>query len=242
MEKIPNGFRGLRFIGDVHGHFELFSKAVQEAQDLGFYVVQLGDLIDRGPNSPGCMQLGMQLVASGQGVVLPGNHDYKLARYVLGQKVGRVAQDGFDSTLQQLDARPDGKALAQAFSQMVFAAPMWVRFGQYLAAHAAWSYRMDLIEAPTLSSRQGKDLTLVLYGETDGTMEPDTGLPTRSYGWVDFIGTGTTMVVGHDVRGAAPLRVKSWRGGEVVFLDTGCGKGGPLSVLDVEDIGALPWV
>jgi serine/threonine protein phosphatase 1 len=73
-------------IPDIHGELEALKamlkacKAVDErlrplAHD--FTLVQLGDLVDRGPDSRGCVELMMGLQRAGQGrvVVLRGNHE-----------------------------------------------------------------------------------------------------------------------------------------------------------------------
>jgi metallophosphoesterase superfamily enzyme len=50
-------------------------------------VVFLGDLVDRGPDSAGVLRLVMNMAAVGEALVLPGNHDDKLRRALLGHKV-----------------------------------------------------------------------------------------------------------------------------------------------------------
>jgi hypothetical protein len=51
---------------------------------------------------------------------------------------------------------------------------------------------------------------------------------------VDAIPPGLNVVVGHDARSeTAPMVSKSPLGGRAVLLDTGCGKGGTLSWMDL---------
>ncbi len=65
-------------------------------------------------------------------------------------------------------------------------------------------------------------------------MEEGESLPRRTYGWVNTIPPGLTVVVGHDARSeTAPMVSKNPLGGRAVFLDTGCGKGGTLSWMDL---------
>ncbi|MGC4045997.1 MAG: metallophosphoesterase [Armatimonas sp.] len=40
--------------------------------------VFVGDLADRGPDSPGALRLAVELVAAQAGLFVPGNHDAKL--------------------------------------------------------------------------------------------------------------------------------------------------------------------
>jgi len=74
---------------------------------------------------------------------------------------------------------------------------------------------------------------LSLYGE--GPARFGDNLPPRTYNWIDLIPNGFAVVVGHDVRSTGtPLKVVNSSGGIAIFLDTGCGKGGHLSSLDIE--------
>ena len=59
--------------------------------------------------------------------------------------------------------------------------------------------------------------------------------PERLLHWVESVPEGITVWVGHDVRSTdgRPLRRRGRAGGEVVFLDTGSGKGGHLSWVDL---------
>ena len=66
-------------------------------------------------------------------------------------------------------------------------------------------------------------------------MTPD-GLPVRTHGWVDRLPESLTAIVGHDIRSRdASLVVRGQRGGRAVFLDTGSGKGGRLSWIDLPE-------
>ena len=49
----PNwqAFEGIRVIGDVHGDAIAYRTALVEAHARNLFVVQLGDLVDRGPDS-----------------------------------------------------------------------------------------------------------------------------------------------------------------------------------------------
>jgi hypothetical protein len=67
-------------------------------------------------------------------------------------------------------------------------------------------------------------------------MQPD-GFPERLHDWVDRIPAGYTLYCGHDRRSTdgRPYVQEGALGGKAVFLDTGAGKGGHLSWVD------LPW-
>ena len=78
-------------------------------------------------------------------------------------------------------------------------------------------------------------LSRALFGETTGRMQAD-GYPERVIRWVDRIPAGMTVYCGHDQRSTdgRPYRRTGLGGGEAVFLDTGAGKGGHLSWIDLD--------
>jgi hypothetical protein len=61
------------------------------------------------------------------------------------------------------------------------------------------------------------------------------GYPERLHGWIDRIPAGLVVYCGHDVRSpdGRPYVQEGEAGGRAVFLDTGAGKGGHLSWIDL---------
>lgn len=66
----------------------------------GRRLVFVGDLVDRGPDSPGVVDLVRSAVRSGVGFCVAGNHDVKLAKALRGRAV-KVAH-GLEHSLEQL--------------------------------------------------------------------------------------------------------------------------------------------
>ena len=77
-------------------------------------------------------------------------------------------------------------------------------------------------------------LSRALFGQTTGRTQPD-GFPERALGWGDRIPRGLTVYCGHDRRSVdgRPWVTRGAGGGTAVFLDTGAGKGGHLSWIDL---------
>ena len=226
----------LRAIADVHGDAAALDAALSAAPAPGF-VLQLGDLVDRGPDSAACIRRVLALRAAGAGIALRGNHDDKLARLLLGHPVKAGAD--LQRTVAQLRAQPDADALIPAFLETWTTTPWWLRRGARLFVHAAFHPAMLDADSPgQVRDRRTRDKVkwLSIYGE--GRMAGGDDLPQRSYGWIDLVPDGVEVVVGHDVRcEAEPLAVTGALGGSALFLDTGCGKGGPLSWLDIAPDG-----
>ncbi|WP_241987605.1 AAA family ATPase [Cryobacterium sp. TMT1-66-1] len=90
-------------IGDVHGccseleallgklGYELMrddeDRPIDAVHPQGRRAIFLGDLIDRGPDTPGVLRLAMGMVAAGHALAVPGNHEAKLVRALDGKKV-----------------------------------------------------------------------------------------------------------------------------------------------------------
>ncbi|MBL6456308.1 metallophosphoesterase [Belnapia sp. T6] len=231
------GFHGLRVVGDVHGDAAGFEHAAAGAEAEGLFLLQLGDLTDHGPDSPAVLRRMFALRDAGRGRFLLGNHDHKLRRVLLGQRV-RMAAEGLGRTLAQLEAAPDGAALAARAIEEIGAAPAWLRLGTRLFVHAGWHPRMLRDPPPPDAGTRKPDpmLSRALFGQVTGRMRPD-GYPERLHDWVETIPPGFTLYCGHERRSTdgRPYEQRNAAGGRAIFLDTGAGKGGHLSWID------LPW-
>jgi len=129
---IPGG-RSLRVIGDVHGD----SKAFAIAADTDHFIIQLGDLVDDGPDTPGALEIMFRLIDAQRGLFILGNHEFKLMRALRGDAIRKGPS--LEKTLSELSpalaerarveitrAR-DGFHPAAGFSCMgVFIPPCWL--------------------------------------------------------------------------------------------------------------------
>ena len=127
-------------IGDVHGcHDELVGllqklgyaisadsdgvRHVTHAQ--GRSVVFVGDLVDRGPDSPGVLRLVMTMVRDGIALCVAGNHDQKLSRALRGRdvKVGhgleRALVDPHRAVVAAAHVHGHGQAVRAAGQRLV---------------------------------------------------------------------------------------------------------------------------
>lgn len=214
----------LRVVGDVHGDAIGFAYAT--ATDR--FIIQLGDLSDHGPDSAGTLRRMFDLVEAGRGLFLLGNHDLKLARALSGDNV-RI-EPVVQATINQLDPPLRDRAL-----RLIAKAPVWVRHGGRLFVHGGFHTAMLEMDSPALGLERPKGpVARALYGEPTGRMQAD-GYPERSLRWVDRIPNGLTVYCGHDRRSndGRPYIRHGAQGGTAVFLDTGAGKGGHLSWIDL---------
>ncbi len=217
-------------IGDVHGcREELTALLAQlgyqatEAPDgtgpvfrhpLGRKAVFLGDLVDRGPDTPGVLRLVMAMVEAGSALCVPGNHDMKLMRKLRGRNV-QIAH-GLAESLAQLEPEPqEFKDEAAAFIDDRVSHYM-LDDGKLVVAHAGMKESMQ-------GRGSGKVRAFALFGETTGETD-EFGLPVR-YNWAADYRGRATVVFGH-----TPIPEPEWLN-NTLCIDTGCVFGGRLTAL-----------
>ncbi|MEX0653010.1 MAG: polynucleotide kinase-phosphatase [Phycisphaeraceae bacterium] len=174
----------------------------------------LGDLVDRGPNSPGVLRLVMSMVHDGVALCVPGNHDVKLQRKLAGRKV--TVAHGLAETLAQLDAEPEafGKQVHDFLDSLI--SHYVLDEGRLVVAHAG-------LKAAMQGRASGKVREFCLYGETTGETD-EFGLPVRHNWAADY--RGQAMVI----YGHTPVPEPAWLN-QTINIDTGCAFGGQLTAL-----------
>lgn len=226
-------------IGDVHGcagelHDLLLALGwtlrVSTAGDVlgvhdhpdGRRVVFVGDLVDRGPDTPAVLALVMSMVTAGQALCVRGNHEEKLLR-VLRRRAGTeraggavTLTNGLAESLTQLDDTSD------AFRADV------VTFLDGLVSHYVFDDGHLVVSHAGLAQRyhgrtSGRVRNLAMYGETTG--EKDRwGHPIRVDWARDYRGEAC-VVYGH-----TPTPAAAWVN-NTLCVDTGCVFGGALTAL-----------
>jgi protein phosphatase len=220
---IPPG-RHLRIIGDVHGD----SKTFAIAAETDHFIIQLGDLVDDGPDTPGALEIMFRLIDENRGLFVLGNHDFKLARALRGDAVYRTPL--LNATLASLT--PD---LAARALHHITRAPAWIADGNRFFVHGG--FHPGMMSEPPPAFPPGRPEALMaraLYGQTTGRVT-GAGKPERLIAWVNAIPAGLTVYCGHDRRStdSRPYVKTGAQGGTAIFLDTGAGKGGHLSWIDI---------
>ena len=189
-------------------------RAVDAQHPDGRRVVFVGDLVDRGPDTPGVLRLAMGMVAAGHAFCICGNHEDKLSRALRGRKV--TVSHGLAETLEQLAAEPEEfQNTAREFVSNLIAHYVFDD-GRLVVAHAGLpeSYH---------GRASGAVRSFALYGDTTGETD-EYGLPVR-YPWADDYRGRAMVLYGH-----TPTVDAEWVNG-TMCLDTGCVFGGRLTAL-----------
>ncbi|HEY6310964.1 MAG TPA: polynucleotide kinase-phosphatase [Streptosporangiaceae bacterium] len=217
-------------IGDVHG---CRAELEQLLDELGYTIerdaagrptgarhparkaVFLGDLVDRGPDTPGVLRLVMGMVAAGTALCVPGNHEVKLLKALRGKNVQR--SHGLDASLEQLDRETDDfRAQAESFIDGLISHYV-LDGGRLVVAHAGLIERYH-------GRASGRVREFCLYGQTTGETD-EYGLPVR-YPWAQEYRGRAVVLYGH-----TPVPEAEWLN-NTMCLDTGCVFGGRLTAFN----------
>ncbi|MFF3892780.1 polynucleotide kinase-phosphatase [Streptomyces sp. NPDC001812] len=207
-------------IGDVHGcAAELESLLValgyvDGVHSEGRTAVFVGDLVDRGPDSPGVLRRVMAMVKSGNALCVPGNHENKFGRYLKGRKVQHT--HGLAETVEQMDR--EGEEFRSEVREFVdgLVSHYVLDGGRLVVCHAGLPEKYH-------GRTSGRVRSHALYGDTTGETD-EFGLPVR-YPWAEDYRGRAAVVYGH-----TPVPEATWLN-NTICLDTGAVFGGKLTAL-----------
>ncbi|MFJ4650827.1 polynucleotide kinase-phosphatase [Nocardia sp. NPDC088792] len=217
-------------IGDIHGcrseletllgelgyalERDAAGRPVDARHPEGRTAVFVGDLVDRGPDTPGVLRLVMGMTGSGNALCVTGNHEFKLVRALDGRKV-KVAH-GLGESLAQLEAEdPEFRKAAHEFMRGLISHYV-LDEGKLVVAHAGLKEQYQ-------GRASGRVREFAMYGESTGETD-EYGLPVR-YPWADDYRGKALVLYGH-----TPMSELVWVN-NTLCLDTGVVFGGKLTAL-----------
>ncbi|MEU5768141.1 polynucleotide kinase-phosphatase [Streptomyces asoensis] len=207
-------------IGDIHGcarELESLLAKLGYADGVhpdGRQAVFVGDLVDRGPDSPGVLRRVMAMVKSGDALCVPGNHENKYGRFLRGRQVQQT--HGLAETVEQMESESEefrtevSEFIAGLVSHYVLDG------GRLVVCHAGLPEKYH-------GRTSGRVRSHALYGETTGETD-EFGLPVR-YPWAEDYRGRAAVVYGH-----TPVPEATWLN-NTICLDTGAVFGGKLTAL-----------
>ncbi len=200
-------------VGDVHGCREELEDLLSQADfEPGDELVFVGDLVAKGPDSQGVLQMARRLGAK----AVRGNHDQRCLRWWEaqgGKKRSPTLREDHQAVVEQLGT-PDWEWLSKT--------PLWLELPDYdaIVVHGG------LLPGVRLEDQDPSDLMNMRSIRADGTASKrvDEGEP-----WASSWPGPTLAVFGHDaIRGLQ-------RHPHAFGLDTGCVYGGWLTGLWLPD-------
>ena len=216
------------FVGDIQGCREELERLLDKLgyDPAGDRLEPVGDLVNRGPDSLGTLELLIELDAGG----VLGNHDLHLLRAARGERSRSrdtfddvLAADNRDELLDWVAARPLIKGWDDVLLVHGGLSPTWDDPLERLAGAAPWDPDEDALFA-----------TLVRYCDAQGNRPPRDWPPPRKpfRPWFEHWrkrDDPRTVVFGHWARQGLVER-EGLRG-----LDTGCVWGGKLTAWIAEE-------
>ncbi|MFG2955083.1 polynucleotide kinase-phosphatase [Streptomyces sp. NPDC048291] len=207
-------------VGDIHGCASELESLLTElgyrdgVHPEGRTAVFVGDLVDRGPDSPGVLRRVMSMVGSGNALCVPGNHENKYGRYLKGRKVQHT--HGLAETVEQMDGESEEfKAQVREFIDGLVSHYV-LDGGKLVVCHAGLPEKYH-------GRTSGRVRSHALYGDTTGETD-EFGLPVR-YPWAEDYRGRAAVVYGH-----TPVPEATWLN-NTICLDTGAVFGGRLTAL-----------
>jgi protein phosphatase len=215
-------------VGDVHGCID---ELLELLDTLGYVVeghvirhpqgrtlVFLGDLNDRGPSSIRVWQLAVASLEAGTARFVPGNHDSKLARYLMGRNI--QLSHGLEGTVREFLALPDRqrRILGRKIGDTIADAPPYriLDDGALVVAHAG-------VEEWMIGRVNREVSVFARFGEPTGERSP-YGFPIRR-DWAATYSGRPLVVYGH-----TPVLEPVFRN-NTINIDQGCAFGGMLTAL-----------
>lgn len=207
-------------VGDIHGcsaELEALLAKLGYADGVhpeGRTAVFVGDLVDRGPDSPGVLRRVMSMVKSGNALCVPGNHENKYGRHLKGRRVQHT--HGLAETIAQMEGESEEfRAEVREFIDGLVSHYV-LDGGRLVVCHAGLPEKYH-------GRTSGRVRSHALYGETTG--ETDAfGLPVR-YPWAEDYRGRAAVVYGH-----TPVPEATWLN-NTICVDTGAVFGGKLTAL-----------
>lgn len=234
---VPGGAYDI--VGDVHGCWaelvHLLAKAgwvigaydetaktpITASHPHGRHLVFVGDLTDRGEASHLVLRLALGMLAQGVAHWVIGNHDWKLARYLLGNKVS--VQSSLQLTLDQI--APLGDAFGEQVCRTILALPYQLKLPMPAGHSREGDGFLTVVHgaAPDhhLDGGQKNSFHRAIYGYA--TDHHEDGTVTRA-NWALQYTRNRWVVYGHEVHRSVAVH------NCVIAIDTGCVFGGTLTL------------
>lgn len=228
-------------IGDIHGERVLLDALLASLPFIApdDSLVFLGDYVDRGPDSRGVVETLRRLPekTAGKVVFLRGNHEDALLGEIAEKSGNFLLPPGngvaasFHSFTDQSPPSDGALVAAENFVRYLDPAqwlpppviswfralPLWYRDAHAIYVHAGLEGEGAVWSPPETSSAK----SLLWQREQDFFLEY----------------AGPPLVFGHthvnDLPPAEPSKISPWARGPLIGIDTGAGKGGPLTCLEL---------
>jgi len=198
--------------GDAHGCFEQILELMQKiGPSQNDRIISLGDFVDRGPDSPGCLEF----VKKHESIM--GNHEYKHVRF--RHRILKELSPSQIGTREQFLNRGLDYETAVDFMETL---PFYLEFPEAVLVHAGLEYGIPMEEQNRIVLVGGASKRRICG------IDPKTGVP---FWCLHYPQSAKPVIYGH-----LKNKVESIPHRENLFpLDTGCCAGGKLTAVTLPD-------
>lgn len=146
IQPLPDG--GLDIVGDIHGEIEPLTALLRHLgydlerglRPVGRTLVFVGDLVDRGPDSPSVLRLVQQLCAAGMARAILGNHEINLLAGLAKDGSGWFFDERLGSDVHKYPpfARSAQPEQRQQVAEFLHTLPLALERADVRVVHSAW--------------------------------------------------------------------------------------------------------
>ena len=234
IKDLKNCFKrwnGLTIVGDVHGESEKLLSVMAWARKRNNFLILLGDLVNYGNNTIECINLVYDMIINNECQITIGNHDIKIYKWFNGERINTYKP--VDETIKIFQSLPkrDFDILKMKFKTIINNGTFALKYKNVYFTHAHINDRIKYLLFNNLPFEK-KDVHVCVsgYDFTEKNNEQDK----LNISWIENISKGCTVFVGHNYICNVPIIMKNSHGAKFIFMDTGSGKGGKLSSVDMK--------
>jgi bis(5'-nucleosyl)-tetraphosphatase (symmetrical) len=237
-------------IGDVHGCIDEFRELLKlvEFRQHRDFVLQVGDLMDRGPDPVACVRYAREIGA----VVLMGNHEEKHVRW--RKHEDRRAAD-LAAGVKQPKKNPmkpfneeraaQNAALTDEEMDWMAHLPFTFDLGRDLiAVHAGFepAYPVrEQLDNKTVTRVRFVDDCGEMVGYSEGSLDQPEGTVFWTEAWAKKWDRIESVVYGHAIHSLEQPTITPTEHGACYGIDTGCVYGGKLTAMVINEKGKIEF-
>lgn len=234
---IEKNYQGITVVGDLHGEKEKLVNVVDWASRNNNFIVFLGDIVNYGPNSIECVEIIYELIIRNKALLVLGNHERKLFKYMNNESV--FFNEACKKTLEKIFfmREKERKSWCMKFNTLINNGKIFFRYKNAYFCHGGFTnnlinYNDDL----EINSNRIKNICM--FGDPDIFKEKNYHKKNFSNilksQWLTNLPENILVFLGHrTVDDKYPFVFNSKNNTKVYFIDTGSGKGGTLTSVDL---------
>lgn len=231
IEVLQNN-KKITIVGDVHGQYESLLNVIDWAKKMNSFLIFLGDIIDYGPKSLECLEIIYDLIIRNKCILILGNHERKLFRWLeknKNQKSKLFLSESNKQTINKINylSKNEKSIWVNKFKTVVQLSRTHLIFDNLIATHAAYKEEMNNFKRENFLPKNLENFALL----GKNFIENEELRVDKS--WLNEIRENVLVFVGHENSKKIKPPFVSKNNSKIYFMDTGSGKGGNLSSVDL---------